>query len=62
VDWISDNSRLSPTKNLGSLNAFRLPKFFVGDSLELSEIQSTPPKRMRHRPDSFVVVWRGGVN
>ena len=33
----------------------------VGDSLELSGIQFTPPKRTRHRQDSFVVsgvaVW-----
>jgi len=36
-------------------------KFSVGDSLELSGIQFTPPKRTRHRQDSFVVsgvaVW-----
>ena len=35
--------------------------FSVGDSLELSGIQVTPPKRTRHRQDSFVVcgvaVW-----
>jgi len=29
--------------------------FFVGDSVELSGIQFTPPKRTRHRQDSFVV-------
>ena len=36
-------------------------KFSVGDSLELSGIQFTPPKRTRHRQDNFVVsgvaVW-----
>ena len=35
--------------------------FFVGDSLQLSEIQLNPPKRKRHRQDSFVAsgvaVW-----
>ena len=35
-----------------ALNVF---KFSVDDSLELSEIQFTPPKRTRHRQDSFVV-------
>ena len=30
-------------------------KFSVGDSLELSGITFTPPKRTRHRQDSFVV-------
>ena len=38
-------------------------KFSVGDSLELSGIQFTPPKWTRHRQDSFVVaVLHGGVN
>ena len=36
-------------------------KFSISDSLELSGIQFTPPKRMRHRQDSFVMsgvaVW-----
>ena len=36
-------------------------KFSVGDSLELSGIQFTPPKRTQHRQDSFVAsdvaVW-----
>jgi len=35
-----------------ALNVF---KFSVDDSLELSEIQFTPPKRTRHRQDIFVV-------
>ena len=38
-------------------------KFSVGDSLELSGIQFTSPKRTRHRQDSFAVsglaVWIG---
>ena len=34
---------------------FWLTDFSVGDSLELSGIQFTPPKRTRHRQDSFVV-------
>ena len=40
--------------------------FSAGDSLELSEIQFTPPKRTRHRQDSFVVsgeaVWIGSTS
>ena len=36
-------------------------KFSVGDNLELSGIQFTPPKRTRHEQDSFVLsgeaVW-----
>ena len=35
--------------------------FSVGDSLELSRIQITPPKWTRHRQE-FCRVWRGGVN
>ena len=46
---------------IGRLNAFRLNFFSVSDSLKLSEIRLTQPKRTRHRQDSFVVsgvaVW-----
>jgi len=37
-----------------ALNVFRL-QISVGDSIELSGIQFTPPKRTRHRQDSIVV-------
>ena len=40
-----------------AIGVFRL-QFSVGDSLELSGIQLTPPKRTRHRQDSFVVFCR----
>jgi len=44
-----------------AINVFPDFKFSVGDSLELSGIQFTLPKRTRHRQHSFCRVWRRGV-
>ena len=38
-----------------AINVFRLKKITVGDSLELPRIQFTPPKRMQHIQDIFVM-------